>query len=185
MDESMQQFADLARGYDKFTVHGPFRMSIEQALNKSAVQSAIQKAREYLPFFSKDMQREAMEQRLKIVDCMSPVQKLLPLSMTADSKRKLAVDAGVTVTDVNKMLKEFVHARAIHQWIRMRDRLGKPLPTNNQELQQLVALQPSSRTYMMQMEINQKERLGRVGRKRRRYVCGKQVAFRRGDYYLD
>lgn len=180
----MQGFVDVARAHETFSVHGAYRETVQQALKMTTVQSAVQKAREYLPFFSKDAQREEMERRIKIIECMSDKQKLLPLSMSSSAKQELAIAAGASVTEVNKMLKEFVHARALHEWMRVRMESNKPLPVNNKELQQLVFVQPTSRTFMMQAEMMQSQQLGKRGRRRRRYVNGKPVGFRRGDYFL-
>lgn len=171
MDASFKQFVDHALALPKYDLISGFKSNIEQSLKMTA----LEKVREWMPWTKKDPNKAELEAQLRIMEQMAPIDVLFPLKLGVARKQEIAIAAGTTPGAVGKMIRHFMQARAIHDFIHARERWNKPMPNDTEELFRLMRVTPSPRGFELMAEANQKRHT-----KRRRLVNFQRQHFKRG-----
>ena len=153
MDESFKTFMTQSLAVKTYDLGSAFRQNVEESLKMST----MEKVREYMPWTKKDPAKLELEGQLDIIKSMTPLELLFPLQIGLEGKQKIALRAGVTAPAVSKLIKHFMQARAIHDFIHARKRWGKPMPNDTKEMFELMRVMPSSRGFALMVEANQRQ----------------------------
>jgi len=156
----------------RYTISEGFATSIRDSLKTTGIQKVSQKVREIMPWYRKEPERIELEKQLEIIKCMTPEQQLNPILMSMESKAQLAKVSGAKYEEVNKLIRQFVQARAIHEWINARARTERPIPSTQKELFEQMRIQPSPRSFELMVQ-------GSITRARGRRKKRQLVNFRR------
>jgi signal recognition particle GTPase len=171
VDEAFEKFVNQTLALPKYDLQEGFRASLEESLKMTT----MQRMREALPWVKKDPQRAELEGQIRIVDNMTPLQRLFPLQIGLEGRQKLALSAGTTASEVSKLVRHFMQARAMHDFIHARKRWDKRLPNDTEDMMEMMRVRPSSRGYMLMVELSQKRHA-----KKRRFINYQRPHFKRG-----
>lgn len=171
MDESFKQFLDHALSMPKYDLQNGFKANLEQSLKMTS----LERIREAMPWAKKDPNKAELEAQVRIIEKMTPLDLLFPLKLGIERKQQIAIAANTTPGAVGKLVRSFMQARAIHDFVQSRQRWGKPLPNDTTELFELMRVTPSPRGYSLMVEASQKPY-----QKRRRMVNHQRQHFKRG-----
>lgn len=153
MDESFKTFMTQSLAVEKYDIGSAFRKNIEESLKMTT----LEKLRESMPWAKKDPAKLELEGQLNIIKNMTPIELLFPMQIGLEGKQKIALRAGVTAPAVSKLIKHFMQARAIHDFIHARNRWRKPMPNDTKEMFELMRVMPSSRGFELMVEANQRQ----------------------------
>jgi signal recognition particle GTPase len=142
-----------------------FDMSSFETLLKDAKKSAGVDS--WRSMFRSAEEQETLEREVgslvKVVEQLSADEKADPRLIRRPEKVRIARDAGVEITVVNRFLTEFESFGAVHEWIHARVRRGDHVPETTMEAVALMSL-PGERTARTQAAAKRTNRVrGRKG----------------------
>ena len=95
-----------------------------------------------LPGVRSSTEVETMKRMHKILSSMREreLDGLEPVS--APRKREIAAESENGVEEINQLLFQFEQAAVMHRWLRSRHEEGRPLPSTQEEMRQMMAADP-------------------------------------------
>mmetsp|Transcript_34070 Transcript_34070/g.65931 ORF Transcript_34070/g.65931 Transcript_34070/m.65931 type:complete len:225 (-) Transcript_34070:324-998(-) len=135
-----KSLTDFRKALEKIMEMKRFRLeNFKQLMEESARTAGATGWRSNLPSFMKGEKEELEEvkKQLRILEQFKGRELMMRESreMKSPEKQRIAKDAGVQVSDVNLVLRQFDSQVTIHKWLKSRIERKLPIPTSPEELQ--------------------------------------------------
>ena len=126
-DKQFKEMMDLMTNAPKWSLKS-WKVTMDNQLNSWMM---------YVPGVSSSEEVKEIKEFTNILDAMTDSELENPDALDGPARTRIAAKAGKPVDDITRMLFFYKQSLIVCNWLQMKKKAGEPLPSSEQELQEL------------------------------------------------